>query len=223
MGAIEVRPARPDDRTAVFAFCARTWGDDGDYIPYVWDQWLVDTNGVLLVAQLDGQPVGLTHMDMVTADEGWIEGVRVDPSWRRQGIGRVLISRSLAAAHERGAAVVRMLTDSDNTASQQLFAKFGFERVAMFAHYVAGALTEASAEPLPDGFTLRTPGPADLERVWAFLEASNLAPLNGGLLLQGWRAQALTTEVLERRLAAGEVWTLEGWGAIQALAIAHAN
>lgn len=223
MQAIEVRPARAEDRTAVFAFCERTWGDDGDYIPYVWEQWLADPNGVLLVALQVEQPVGLAHLALLSPSEGWIEGVRVDPALRRQGIGRVLVSRTLAAAHERGVTVVRLMTDADNTASQQLFARFGFERVAMYAHYVADAITADSVSLVPEGFTLRTPGTADLERLWAFLEASNLTPLNGGLLLQGWQARALTSELLEQRLAAGEVWTLEAWGAVQALAIAYAN
>ena len=224
MQAIEVRPARAEDRAGVLAFCARTWGDDGDYIPSVWDEWLADPHGALLVAVgSDGVPVGLIHMAMVAEGEGWIEGVRVDPAVRRQGIGRVLVSRALAAAHDRGATVVRLMTDAGNTASQQLFARFGFERVATYAHYLADALAVDSASLVPEGFTLRTPGTADLERLWAFLEASNLTPLNGGLVLQGWRARALTAELLEQRLAAGEVWTLEAWGAVQALAIAHAN
>src|SRR5438477_7266508 len=99
---IEVRPAREDDREPVLAFCARTW-DDGDYIQYVWDDWLADTSGALLVATLAGRPVGLTHLRMMSPDEAWIEGVRVNPETRRQGVARKLTSRTLATAHERGA------------------------------------------------------------------------------------------------------------------------
>src|SRR5580765_381984 len=94
---LEVRPAQPGDRDAVLAFCAHTWSD-GDYIEYVWDDWLADDRGVLLVGLLDG--------------------MRVDPQYRREGFGRILTSRTLVAARERGASVARLITSSDNLASQ---------------------------------------------------------------------------------------------------------
>jgi ribosomal protein S18 acetylase RimI-like enzyme len=214
---LEVRPARPADRAAVLAFVAGTW-DDGDYIADVWDEWLAEATGVLLVGALEGRPVAIAHVRMVSADEGWLEGVRVDPRQRRRGIGRVMTSRALVAARERGAAVVRLFTDSGNTASQELFAGFGFTQVATFARY------EAPVQPMPPGavpagYVLHSPGVGDLDRLWAFLEASNLAPLNGGLLLQDWWARALTADLLEQRLAAGEVRTLDAWDSVQALAI----
>ncbi|HEX9069391.1 MAG TPA: GNAT family N-acetyltransferase, partial [Ktedonobacterales bacterium] len=73
---VAFRPAREADHEAVMAFCATTWAD-GDYIPVVWDQWLADAKGALLVAEVAGEPVALGHLAMVNADEGWIEGIRV--------------------------------------------------------------------------------------------------------------------------------------------------
>lgn len=145
---LAVRPARAEDREAVFAFCARTWGDDGDYIPYVWDEWLADMrgesalHGVVLVATLDGRPVGITHLRMLSDDEAWIEGVRVDPAERRTGVGRALIGHALKTAQGRGATVARFFTDETNVASQQLFARFGFVRVAQMIRYATPALDE---------------------------------------------------------------------------------
>ena len=44
MTSTEIRPARPEDREAVLAFCMHTW-DWGDYIESVWDEWLHDPQG----------------------------------------------------------------------------------------------------------------------------------------------------------------------------------
>lgn len=143
-GAIEVRPAREADREAVFAFCAHTW-EDGDYIPYVWEAWLADTRGVLLVATVDSEPVGLAHMRMLTDDEVWMEGMRVAPQMRRRGIARRLQAPLLAAARERGARVARLLTGATNYASQELSAAFGFTKVAEVLRYEAPALEEAAS------------------------------------------------------------------------------
>ena len=244
---IVVRSARAEDRDAVLAFCARTW-PDGDYIPYVWDSWLRDERGALLVAEVDERPIGVAHVKMLSDDEAWLEGIRVDPRERRRGVGRVLVSRSLVAAHERGASVARLITAFDNNPAQGLFAAFGFTRVAEVRRYRADALSPESSEDLaepppsepvddhfsapareplplapeeavPDGALLNTPGPQECERVWAWLEQSNLAPLNGGLEFANWTARALTEPALQRYLAEERVLLLEEWETILALAI----
>jgi ribosomal protein S18 acetylase RimI-like enzyme len=214
--AIETRAATEDDRADVLAFCAQTW-DGGDYIDAVWDTWLADTTGALLVATHAGRPIGLAHLRMMSTDEAWIEGVRVDPRVRRQGVARTLISRTLATAHERGAAVARYFTDSDNIASQRLFDRFGFTRVAEIIRFAAEAL--AAEEREGDGISLVRATEQDAERIWAWLEQSNLAPFNGGLEIREWAAQALTASRLRAHLEAGRVWTLDELGGLAALAI----
>ncbi|MBF6592279.1 MAG: GNAT family N-acetyltransferase [Ktedonobacterales bacterium] len=217
LAALAVRSAQPEDRDAVFAFCARTWGDDGDYLPSVWDAWLRDTTGTLLIGTLDEWPVAVAHIRMLSDDEAWIEGVRVDPTLRQRGLGRVLISRALVVARERGAAVARLISDADNLPSQRLFAAFGFTRVAELAHYQAEPLTlETKAELSP----LLIPTEADFERIWAWLEQSNLTPFNGGLEVNHWTARALTEPQLRAYLTMGAVMLLEAYETIQALAVA---
>ena len=49
---IRVRLAQPADRDAVLAFATSTW-NGWDYIPEVWDAWVVPTDGVLLVATVE--------------------------------------------------------------------------------------------------------------------------------------------------------------------------
>jgi ribosomal protein S18 acetylase RimI-like enzyme len=216
---LEVRPARAEDRDAVLAFCAHTWAD-GDYIEYVWDDWLKEDDGVLLVGVLDGQPVGISHVAMLSDDEAWLEGIRVDPAYQREGVGRILTSRSLVAAREHGAAVARLITSADNEASQRMFARFGFVRVAEMVRFRAPALAQDDADGALDIAKPTRPGPDDFERLWEWLVQSNLAPLTGGLEYADWQARALTEPLLRGYLAAGQVRLIEEWGAIQALAVA---
>ena len=216
MDALVVRPARPGDRDAVLAFCERIWGEH-DYIGDVWDDWLADPTGTLLVAELGGRPVGTCHMRLLTEDEAWLEGIRVDPDTQRRGVGRTLTSRAMVMARERGAAVVRLLVDADNLPSQRLIERFGFTRIAELARYRAPA---AGAALAPSDAAPTTPSEGDFERLWDWLEHSNLAPLNGGVAIASWAARAVTEPLLRAHLAAGEVWLLEEWGAIAALAIA---
>ena len=243
---LEVRDAQPEDRDAVFAFCSRTWGDDGDYIPDVWDSWLADPDGAVLVGIMNGRPVALSRINMIAPEEAWIEGLRVAPDMRRQGVGRIIVSRSLVRARELGAFVARMFTGATNTASQRLFTRYGFTRIAELAWYTGDALpgdpeeaarvtqprTAAELDPsisettrdttvgaLPTGARLRTPGPAEFDRLWAWLEQSNLTPFNGGIEIHHWAGRGVTEPVLREYLAAGNIIELEEWSATQALAI----
>lgn len=241
----EVRDARAEDRDAVLAFCAHTW-DDGDYIADVWNDWLADVGGALLVGLADGEPVALSHVRLTSPDEAWIEGVRVAPGARRQGVGRVMVSRSLVRAREMGASVARLFTHPANVPSLRLFEGFGFTRVAELIYYVAPALSpdpeeaarqrgprsaaeldptiaetnhETTEGALPLDARLSAPGPIEFARLWAWLEQSNLTPFNGGLEVHHWTARGVSEPLLREHLAAGEVITLDEWGATQALAI----
>lgn len=252
---LDVRPARAEDREAVLAFCAHTWSD-GDYIEDVWDDWLDDAQGVLLVAVSVERPIGLIHVKPCSEDEAWLEGIRVDPAMRRRGVARMLVSRALVMARERGAKVARLFTTHDNNASHGLIAAFGFRRVAEVIHYEAPALaleehvTDVAAPELNDtvaedagdlamadgegdssllpvdetdthgGLSLTIAGAEDFERIWTWLEQSNLAPFNGGLEFIGWHARAVTESGLRAYLSSGQVYLLEEWETIQSLAVA---
>ncbi|MGO8946596.1 MAG: N-acetyltransferase family protein [Ktedonobacterales bacterium] len=241
---VVVRPARPEDREAVLAFCQHTW-DDGDYIEDVWEHWLTSETGDLLVAVAGGLPVGLIHLAMLSTEDAWIEGIRVDPRARRQGIGRVLTSQALVRARQRGAQVARLFTDSDNVASQELVTKkFGFQRIAEMARYVGGALpagADADADALLEtevsvatssgpesrktdtesglGPRLLLADAEDYSRLREWLNQSNLAPANGGLQFGVWNAWTLHDRDLQEYIVRGMVWLLEEWQTIQAIAI----
>ena len=97
---IAVRRAQPADKEAVLSFATQTW-DGWDYIPEVWDDWLVATDGVLLVAtsQADDRPIALTRLAVLSDEEGWLEGIRVDPAVRGRGVATNLQIAELAWAH----------------------------------------------------------------------------------------------------------------------------
>ena len=115
----EVRAARPEDKDIVLAFCTHTW-DWGDYIERVWDECLVDSHGELFVAVTDGRPTGVAHLRMINATDAWLEGLRVDPTYRQQGIAKALNMAMLEGALRRGATNARLVTESTNAGAIHL-------------------------------------------------------------------------------------------------------
>ena len=124
---IAVRRARATDRDAVLAFSSTTW-DGWDYIPEVWDDWLTARDGVLLVAtgQDDDRPVAVTRLALLSDDEGWLEGIRVDPDARGRGVATNLQIAELAWAHAHELRVLRYMTGQGNQGSIKLGAHHGF-------------------------------------------------------------------------------------------------
>ncbi len=219
MPHIEIRPARSEDREAVLAFCVETW-EWGDYIEHVWDEWLQDPQGKLFVATVDGQPVGVAHIRMLNKTEAWLEGMRVDPAFRRHGIAAALFDMQLAEAIRRGASIARLITESTNAGSLRLLEQASMHRVGEFAPYQAlPATTPSKRQYGLEAPTLATA--VDLDDIINFLNVSNNFPAVGGLYYQGFTAYSITRELLTEKVAAQQIYILRRWDRLDGLAIAE--
>lgn len=219
MSDIEIRRARAEDREAVLAFCAHTW-EWGDYIERVWDEWLRDPSGELLVALADGQPVAILHLQMLNETDAWQEGMRVDPAYRQQGIARQLSMEAGAEAMRRGATVVRLLTESTNTASIHMVEQAHFRQVGAFAPHTAEPLLS-----IPQHNTgLDEPALAtarDLDEIIEYLNVSNIFPAVGGLYYAGFTGYRISDRLLAEKIKGGQIYILRRWGRLDGLAIAE--
>ncbi len=218
MSEITVRSARAEDREAVLAFCAHTW-EWGDYIEHVWETWLNDPNGLLLVAVIDDRPVGLVHTLMVNKTDAWQEGMRVDPAYRQQGVARRLSLEAGAEAMRRGATTVRLLTESTNVASIYMVEQAQFRRVGAFALSTARPL-----ESIPrHNLGLEEPvlaAPEDLNEIVTYLDVSNIFPAVGGLYYEDFIGYRISDTLLAEKIRAGQVYLLRRWDRLDGLAIA---
>jgi GNAT superfamily N-acetyltransferase len=193
---LTIRPARPGDRPAMERISSHTW-DWGDYIPLVWDEWLADEQGVVLVGDLGEETVALSKIAFLAPDEVWLEGMRVDPEFRRHGIASRFLEYSVAYAREHGARVVRLATTGDNTAVHLIAAHAGMDCIGTYALW--------AAEPLPDGGSPTFLTPAHVAQVQAFLEHSPVLARNHGLYSAEWIWEELSAERLARFLERGQV------------------
>lgn len=209
-----VRPARAEDRADVEAICAQIW-EGHDYVPEVWEAWLADPYGELTVVTLRDRVVALGKLTRLADEEWWLEGLRVDPAYRRLGVARLLQSHQIALAEQVGRGVLRFATGSFNQPVHRNAARDGFRRVAEFVAY--------EADPLPGPCPLLSLGPDDLERVGELIEGSPVLQAAGGLYEIRWHWMTLTRERLAAHLEAGEVWGVEIEGKLAAVAIVPAE
>jgi GNAT superfamily N-acetyltransferase len=217
MPQLEVRRAREEDREAVLAFCSQTW-EWGDYIVYVWDEWLHAENGALFVATLDGRPVGVANLRMLNASEAWLEGMRVDPAHRQHGVANALFEAQVAEALRRHTVTARLITESTNTAAIGLIERKHLRRVNAFAPFHAAPLTT----PTKRQYGIETPTlatPADTSEIIDYLNVSNIFPTTGGLYNASFTAYSITAALIEQKIAAQQVYLLRRWNRLDGLAM----
>ena len=209
-----IRQARPADKERVIRFCQNTW-EWGDYIAQVWDRWLNDPSGKLLVLTIDKLLIAVGHVVLPAPDEAWLEGLRVDPEYRRIGIATRLVRRMLAEAEAMGAGTTRFVTSSRNTPIHRMASELKFTRVATILPYKA----EAGQVESP----LLQPQPEDIPQVLSFLQKSTVLPAMGGLYCTNWTFHSLSTDQIKARMDREQVRIIKDGGNISALTIVEPN
>ncbi|WP_435364769.1 GNAT family N-acetyltransferase [Haloarchaeobius sp. DYHT-AS-18] len=117
---VTYRRATQDDYDDVVAFTKDTWADrDGsDYIPRIYHDWLEEEDEYdqqyTCVAEVDGQVVSIAQTVLLSTREAWCQGMRTDPDYRGQAIGRELTHEMWDWAREQGATVARNMVFSWN-------------------------------------------------------------------------------------------------------------
>jgi GNAT superfamily N-acetyltransferase len=199
--AVDVRQARLEDREAVVAFTQDTWPElGGDYVPRVFEEW-VETDGPTqrtFVATVDEEPVGICQGVLLSEDEGWAQGMRVDPAHRGATISPALSEAVFEWASEQGATVCRNMVFSWNAAGLGQSRAVGFEPLTEFRWL----------HPDPDPDPGRTADPelevlSDPEAAWRVFHGSEAYRALVGLGLDLEESWALA-EVTRDRLAAAE-------------------
>jgi len=88
------------------------------------------------VIKVDGRLVGYGGFWLVL-DEAHISNISIHPDYRRQGLGRMLLTHLLEEAVAKGATVATLEVRRSNVAAQNLYAGFGFKVIAVRKHYYA--------------------------------------------------------------------------------------
>jgi|GEM_PF-1878369 len=122
------------DKEEILSFASNTW-EWGDYIPYIFEEWLDPRNGDFIKAVLDNKIVGISHIGYLSDWEAWLEGLRVHPDYRHMGVGTFLLDATLEILKEKRIKVARNAITSTNIASQNLVKKRTFELAGEFLSF----------------------------------------------------------------------------------------
>jgi ribosomal-protein-alanine N-acetyltransferase len=109
---------------------------------------LMNPNAVLLVARqsdassINSEIIGMFSGDVVV-DELQIDNLAVSESYRRKGIGRLLLKSALSFAHRLGARTATLEVRSANLPARTFYEKEGFALIGLRKGYYADPIDDA--------------------------------------------------------------------------------
>jgi GNAT superfamily N-acetyltransferase len=140
---LDVRPARPEQFPAIWYAVEEAYvpeggppptgeipedfKNDANFQPELWQvAWEVRSGKVVgsvmtYINHAENKQLGILR--------GYTEGISTTPAWRRRGVARALISRSLKAQREVGMIESALVCNGENLNNYKLYASCGFQEV----------------------------------------------------------------------------------------------
>lgn len=156
---VDIRPATVADRDAIVAlllaqFREHTIATPADRVAAAVEGVLGHPRrGAILLAHVDGRPVGLAALSFTwTLEHGgrtaWLEELYVDPALRARGIGTELLHAAVGVATAAGAAAVDLEVDADHARAARLYQREGFAPLPR-ARWARKLVPEPRSAPAP--------------------------------------------------------------------------
>lgn len=95
-----------------------------------------------IVAEKDGSIVGYAGLWFII-DEGHITNIAVDPQYRGQGIGALLVEELINISEKKGITNLTLEVRVSNTAAKSLYKKYGFQDCGIRPGYYADTKEDA--------------------------------------------------------------------------------
>ena len=128
---VRIRPARPEDEPRVLELLPLSAPEvmTEEELRAARQRFRELSTLEVLVAEAQGQVVGfivLSYIQTLTGPRGWIDDIAVDPSYRRQGIGRMLVEAAVRQARRRGCSYLFVDTAKGNPPARAFYEACGF-------------------------------------------------------------------------------------------------
>ncbi len=172
------RPAQAKDTEPVMELCSHIW-NGGDYIPFVWEEWMADPEGLLGVAELDGRVAGVFKLARFGECEWFMEGLRVHPDFQGTGVASHIHEYIVDTWRKMGSGVMRLVTHSENVKVHHMCERDGFRRIAEFIPYKVDPIEGESKQfrPLKND---------EAQKAFDFLAGNPVHALSARLIDLGW-------------------------------------
>lgn len=187
------RKVSPSDRDRVLEISSNIW-EGQDFIKYVFDEWVKDTEGEFTLGEKDGNIVGFAKYTRLNDLEVWLEGIRVDESYANQGFGKAITQYYISRARAEGAEVIRLSVHGDSRESIKIVESLGFKKDGYFT---TGWRTLDKAEAAPQA-SKNIINIMSTATAWDLITRGNAYYMSNGYISFGWSFLKVTYELVDR-------------------------
>jgi ribosomal protein S18 acetylase RimI-like enzyme len=123
-----LRPAGTQDLAAVWRTMAESFAGHWEWRPLPFDEFRdhAEASRLQAVLALEGDELAGAVTFHPASRSGWIEELGVRPTWRRRGLGELLLHRAFAGLRDLGMEVARLNVDAGNeTGAVRLYERVG--------------------------------------------------------------------------------------------------
>lgn len=125
----QIKPLTLADKARVIEISSAIWEGD-DYIPCVFDKWLVDNRSDFVGLWVDDKLIAFNRMVYLTPQDVWLEGLRKDQNSSIRGVTALLVDYHLQNIRQNPQVKsVRFSTYFNNLASIKFHEKNGFSKI----------------------------------------------------------------------------------------------
>jgi GNAT superfamily N-acetyltransferase len=193
------------DRSCVIEIASKIWEGD-DYISFVFDEWVNDTDGNFAGLWENGKLVGFGRLKFLTPTDIWLEGLRKDPDSNSKGVGEKLSQYYYNYLQGKKITSIRFSTYFDNIASIKLNEKLGFKKVLTLS------LKSLDLSKTEKNISEKISSNIDFKSIKQFVENSSYLQKSKRFIGKGWVVYKYSEKLLRTFYDDGNivVWLKDG-------------
>ncbi len=206
------------DKDRVLEISSQIW-DGEDFIKYVFDAWVMDTEGEFTLGEKDGRIVGYAKYTRLNDLEVWLEGIRVDEKYANQGFGKAITQYYISRAKAEGAEVIRLSAYAESRESIKIVESLGFKKDGYFS---VGWKSFDKAENIPQ-ISKNVINIMSTATAWDLITRGNAYYMSNGYISCGWFFLKATYELVDRLVKEKRVYGVLREGKVASVMILTEN
>ena len=202
------------DKDRVLEISSKIW-EGHDFIQYVFDEWVKDTDGEFTLGEKDGVVVGFAKYTKHSDLEAWLEGIRVDEKYASQGFGKAITQYHISRAKAEGVEVIRLSSYVGSKESIKIVENLGFKKDGYFTtgwkEFDKAASGPSVAKTVISIMSTAT--------AWDLITRGNAYYMSNGYISYGWTFRKATYELIDELVKAKCVYGVLREGKVSSVMI----
>ena len=181
------------DKDRVLEISSKIW-EGHDYIKYLFDDWVKDTEGEFTLGEKDGVIVGFAKYTRLSDSEVWFEGIRADEKYSGHCFGKAITQYYISRAKAEGVEIIRLCAETACKESIRIVEGLGFKKDGYFT-FGYKKLDKAAIEPSVSKTVINIMSTAT---AWDLITRGNTYYMSNGYISYGWSFRKASYELVDR-------------------------